>query len=190
MFDSLFKNAEEDTGKPTSVLSDVEWILDNTNYILLRAAWDEFLHILATDKGRYDEDLSHDNLEGIAMDSWYGLKKLKDFGGDFTQFNVFELHYLERLQGGFIVYDEIMHVLSDHHNDEKEANYFFQSHPEIHKHVPKEFDNPKQILEVLLETARVYRWELEQFSKKHSEKIDKSIKIILEEHLKQIKSKK
>lgn len=182
MFESLFKNAEEKPDKPTSVKEDVAWILKNTNFILLRAAWDEFMHLLRIDS-KYDENEEKDDLEGIATDCWYALKKLEDYEGDFTKFTVFELHLLKALQDGYNVYDEILHVLIDHHNDTREAKYLFQSHPEIHKHVPKEYDNPKHILEVLLETARLFRWELEQFSNKHNDKIDKSIVAIVEKYV-------
>ena len=186
MFESLFDKAEEVHGKPTTVIEDVSWILNNTNFVLLRAAWDEFLHILRTDS-KYDEDEESDDLEGIATDCWYALKKLQEKHGDLTQFDIFELHLLKALKDGYNVYDEILHVLIDHHNDTGEAKYLFQSHPEIHLYIPKEFDNPKQVMEVLAETARIFRWELEQFSTKHSDKIDTAVKIIIGEYAKSLK---
>lgn len=183
MFESLFKNAEEENGKAANIKEDVEWILKNTNYILLRAAWDEFLHLNRID-AKYDEDEQSQDIEGAASDCWYALKRLQSLDFDFSKFDIFDLHLLKALKEGYLIYDEILHILSDHHNDTREAKYLFMSHPEIHKYLPREFDNPKQALEVLAESARLFRWELEQFSKKYSAKIDAATRVIAANYLK------
>lgn len=183
MFDSLFKNVEETPDKPTGILEDVQWILAHTHYGLLSTAWDECLHILRIDP-RYDEDDSSRNLYGRMSYPWYALKKLEDFKGDFTQFPLRKIHLLYALIDGYEIYDEALHVLIDHHNDEREAKLLFATHPKLHQWLPQQYDNARQVLEVLAETVRMFRWELERFSEKHSEMVDAAIKDIVKREYK------
>lgn len=183
MFESLFKNAEETPDQPPSVKEDVDWIISHTQYGLLSTAWDECLHILRIDP-RYDEDDTSRNLYGRMSYPWYALKKLQGFGGDFTQFPLRKIHLLHALKDGYEVYDEVMHVLIDHHNDEREAKLLFATHPRLHELLPQQYDNATQVIEVLTEIVRVFRWECERFAAKHRNAIDAAIDEIVKREAK------
>lgn len=164
-----------------TLAQDASTIINETNFVLLRAAWDEFLHILRADD-TYDEDEQHSNLLGLAKHTWYGLQKIQKYNGDLLRFGIFELHLLKALISGYLRYDEILHVLIDHHDDEKEGEYIFTAYPKLHNVLPHEFDNPGQVIEVLVETTRQYQWHLEEFSKNHQEDLENGIKLIIKRH--------
>ena len=103
------------------------------------------------------------------------MVKLQEYEGDFNKFTKDDLELLSSLKDGFIAYDDIIHILIDHHDDEEAGHHIFEAHPELHDYMPKEYDNDEHVLEVLLEVVRDYQWQLEHFSTKHAKMIDAAL---------------
>lgn len=164
-------------------VQDVQTVIERTRYPLLRAAWGEYRRIKRM-SDTYDNLDQGENL--YTTPEWFGLHKLIAYGGDFNKFDLYELYILRSLKTGYTMYDETMHVLMDHHDDEKEAQYLFAAHPSLSKHVPPEFNNSRQVIKVLVEVTNQYRHDMEDFSGLYAEKIDEAIVKIVKAAAKKI----
>jgi hypothetical protein len=149
-------------------------ILEATRFPLLKAAWEEYARI----KEAAEEEGAD---QYLTTPEWFGLKRLIAYEGHFERFTLYELPLLKSLLDDYLRYDDMMHVLMDHHNDEKEAQHLFTAHPELHKHLPAQFDNTRQVIEVLVEVTHQFRWDIEHFSLEYKADIEEALKRILKQ---------
>ncbi len=98
------------------------------------------------------------------------------YEGDFKSFSGDEQNLLRALKKGFFIYADILHTLIDHHDDKQAAKDVYHKYPEIHDFIPDEYDNPEHLIEVLLEVAKDYQWQLERFAEKHMKAINSALK--------------
>lgn len=154
-------------------LSDAKKIIKSVNKEALESAWDVYVHIKKEHPEQYD-DFDQQTYE-ILTHTWEGLNKLIKYKGDFTKFTDEEEHFLTELRDGHLAYADVIHVLIDHHDDKKEAEYLFEKHPKLHKVIPKEYDNARQVIEVLLEIVKDYQWQLEHFAMEHYGEIEDAL---------------
>ncbi len=170
MFNKLFgTNTNFDSESTTNAKDDAESIQNTSDYFVLRSAWDEYVTIKSKDE---------DYLYGDATPTpaWQALDKVQEYEGDFMKFTGEEQHLLRALKKGFLIYADVLHVLIDHHGDEDAASDLFRKYPELHDHIPPEYDNTKYLIEVLIEIVKDYQWQLEHFSIKHINAINEALK--------------
>ncbi|HCR86044.1 MAG TPA: hypothetical protein DIV86_05135 [Alphaproteobacteria bacterium] len=152
---------------------DAKNIISSINEEAIRSAWDIYVRIKKNNHekyGSYDETIFNQ-----LKNSYEALKKVLEKDGDFQKFTDKEKHFLLALRDGHLVYSDIIHVLIDNHDNEKEAEYLYEQHPRLHKIIPKQYDNSRQVIEVLLEYVKQFQWHLEQYSMTHYGKIEKSL---------------
>ncbi len=169
MFNKLFgQNTNFDTESKTSIVEDSIAIRQTVDYIILRAAWDEYVTIK-----KHDEDYIYG--DATPTPAWEALKKVEEYGGDLSQFGDEEQHLLRALRKGFLIYADVLHVLIDHHDDKEVAEDLFDKYPQLHDAVPQKYDNLEHIIDVVIEIVRDYQWQLEQFSTKHKDELLENI---------------
>lgn len=159
--------------KKNLALRDASEIIKNTNDDALQAAWNIYAHIKKKYPERYDgvDDLNLD----IMTKTWGGLKKLVEYKGDFSKFTEDERQFLLEIRDGHQSYADVIHILIDHHDDIREAEDLFERFPRLRKVIPEEYNNPRQVIEVLIEIVREYQWQLEHFSINHYGEIEAAL---------------
>lgn len=169
IFNKLFgMNENFEPGSKTSIIDDSIAIRKSVDYPLILAAWDEYVEIK-----RRDPDYKYGDSTRTPV--WEALKKVEEYKGNLKKFKSEEWHLLRAMKKGFFIYADVLHVLIDHHDDVDAAKSLFDRRPEIHKYLPQEYDNPHNVIEVLIEVVRDYQWQLEQFSSKHMAQIEKAL---------------
>lgn len=109
-----------------------------------------------------------ENLLNMKM-VWEGLKLLEKNNGKFPASE--KEKYSGVFLQGPVYYDDLVRILIDHHNDETAAIHIFEKHPALHSVIPKQYDNPLQVIEVLIEYIRSYQWNLENFMNQYGEEV-------------------
>jgi len=169
MFNKLFgTNTNFDPDSTTNAIEDSISIRKTIDFPLLQAAWDEYIEIK-----KQDPDFLYGDTKDMPI--WSALEKLEEYRGDFFAFSGEEQYMLRALKKGFLIYADVIHTLIDHHDDIEAAEHVFNKHPQIHDYLPEEYDNAEHVIEVLLEVAKDYQWQLEHFSDKHQEDIDAAL---------------
>lgn len=170
MFNKLFGTNENfDTESKTGPVEDSISIRQTIDYIILRAAWDQYVEIKS-------QDPDYKYGDATPTPAWEALKKVEEYKGNFKKFTDAEQHLLRALKKGFLIYADVLHVLIDNHNDTEAGKNILEKYPDLLKSVPEEYANPEHILEVMIEVIRDYQWQLEQFSDKHIKKIDGALR--------------
>ena len=167
MFNKLFgtNNKNFDVDSTTNAVEDSQSIRQTIDYYILRAAWDEYVAIKKQDPDYLYGDTT-------PTPAWRALEKVEEYDGDFSQFTDEEQHLLRALRKGFHIYADVLHVLIDHHSDTEAAKELYEMHPQIHEHLPPEYNTPERMIEVLIEVVKDYQWQLEHFAMKHGDAID------------------
>jgi hypothetical protein len=153
-------------GKKLKILKDAKEVLSDNPREYLESAFDSYKHIKEIHSEQYDE-FDNETYEMIVK-SYEAITKLIKLKGDFKKLleNKDE-SYLHAILKGHLYLSDAIHVLIDHHDDKEEADFIFNKHPELHKKLPKQYDNNRQVLEVLLESIKDFQWQLEHFSMKY-----------------------
>lgn len=161
------ENFEPDS--ETGPLEDAKSITESVDYEIISAAWELYAAIKQQGE-EYDADY-------IRTPAWKALNKLIEFEGDFNHFQPTkeDIILLRALRGGFLVYDDVLHVLIDHHNDTALAEVVFEKHPDLHEHLPKEYNTKQELIHVMIEVVKDYQWQLEHFYNKHKGAIEMAI---------------
>ncbi len=160
MFNFFKKN--KDHKKNKSALEDAKKIVKSISKESLQASWTIYHHVKKEHTEQYDE--FDQETYDIMTRTWGGLHKLIEFKGDFTKFSEEDKHFLFEIRDGHVAYSDVLHVLIDHHDDKLEADYVFKKHPDLHKIIPREYDNTRQVIEFLIEIVKDYQWQLEHFA--------------------------
>lgn len=168
-------NDNFDADSHTSAAEDAKAIQESVDYIMIQAAWTEYEAIKASDDA-YDSDTV------AKTHAWTALSKVIEQKGNFSFFPLEDLPLLKALHNGYLVYSDLLHVLIDHHDDEKAADHLFAAHPELHDALPDEFDDNSHVIEVLIEVIKDYQWQLEHFSDKHKDAIESAITVLENKH--------
>jgi hypothetical protein len=161
---------------PKELKAAAEAILGMFDWRLIEASWMEYLQIKRHDAGFNGQERSK---YATTTPSWFALQKIVAAEGKLSDISLFDIHLLNSLKEGHLLYDDIMHVLMDHHEDAVEGHRIFDAYPELHEAMPKEFDNDVQVTTVLVEIVNQYRWELENFSNKFKNVLDEGIAAII-----------
>ncbi len=151
-----------------SAAEEARAIRENTDILILDAAWEEYVTIKRQEPDFEESDIA-------AAPTWEALTKTVERGGNFMHFTPAERPLLEALRKGFLVYNDVLHVLIDHHQDAEAAADLYNKYPELHQHLPQEYDSPEHIIEVLVEAVREYHWQLEHFSMVYGAAIDAAL---------------
>jgi len=169
-FGKLFgMNENFDAESKTNIVDDSKAIRSSVPRVVVQSAWHAYIKIKKTDDA-YDSEYSHNT------PVWKGLEKVEEYKGNLERFKPEEVELLKALKDGFILYSDVMHILIDHHDDEAAAANIMQTFPDIKEYIPEEFNNVRQLIEVVIEVIRDYQWQIEQFSNKHGAKLDAAIK--------------
>jgi len=162
MFNNLFgTNTNFDPGSTTSALEDAIDIRKTIDYIILKAAWEEYTLIK-------ERDPAYDPEYPAPTPCWKALEKLEEYAGDFSRFLPEEQFLIHALINGFLLYSDVLHVLIDHHDDAESAHEMFDKYPQLHHYIPKEYDDDTHLNEVIIAIVKDYQWQLEHFADKHS----------------------
>lgn len=159
--------------KRPETYNDAKKIIASSNEEIIRSSWDLYAHIKKSHKEKYDE--FDEKLFKKLTYTWEALKIVMEKEGDFSKFSDNEKHFLIALRDGHLFFSDLIHVLIEHHNDEKAAEQLFEQHPRLHKVIPPQYNNTQQLIEVLLEYVKQYQWDLEQYSMKHYGQIEKAL---------------
>ncbi len=138
--------------------NSVENVLNSISEEALFSAFDlyEYIYSLPEIEKTGVEISNLSNMKKV----WVILKNLNENKNDLSKLSQEELKILSE---GPVYYDDLVRILINHHNDEVAASYIFKRRPELHSVIPKQYDNPLQIIEVLIEYIRTYQWILENF---------------------------
>lgn len=149
----------------TSAKEDSIAIRKSIPYIIIQSAWYEYTRI------KMDDD-AYDHEYEMETPVWKALEKIEEYNSNFSEFTEDEKPLLKALKSGFLIYSDVLHILIDHHDDEDAANDLYEKYPALHDAIPAKYDNPKHVIEVLVEYIKDYQWQLEHFLEKHCEAID------------------
>ena len=155
------------TSNDPPLLAEAKRILAENSHALLKCAWDEYLHIKQTDEA-YEDDVEMRQI----TPAWFALERLVELGGKLEDLGPEDKLLLKHLQHGHLIYNEILHALIDHHDDEEEAKHLFEKHPELHEHLPAHLNSDAQVMNAMVEVIRQYKIDLEQFSDRFWAKIE------------------
>ena len=134
-------------------------IVENNSHALLKVAWDEYLHIKKMDEA-YDDDVQMRQITPM----WFALKRIVELRGKLENLEPEDKLLFKHLKNGHLIYNEILHALIDHHNNEAEGARLLESHPELYDHLPEHLGSSEQVMNVMVEVIRQYKVDLEQFS--------------------------
>lgn len=172
MFNKKFgTNTNFDADSTTGIVEDATSIMETIDYPVLKAAWEEYITI----KARDPEFLYAD---ATVTPTWSALECVVKYDGDLKKFTGEEQHLLRALKKGFYIYADILHTLIDHHDDQEAARDVYAKYPDIYKYIPEEYNNPEQLIQVILEIVKDYQWQLERFAQKH----EKAMKVALKKN--------
>lgn len=169
------KNSKKPVSKKSSkqALTDAKLIVKSVNKEILECVWDLYSHIKKAHPEQYDDfDV---NVYNSLVDTWQALEKLIVCKGRLDKFTFDDRYLLLALRDGHLSYSDVIHVLIDHHDDRQEAEYIFEQFPRLHKIIPKEYDNARQVIEVLLEITKDYQWQMEHFAMSHYGEIEDAL---------------
>ncbi|MCB2081618.1 MAG: hypothetical protein KDD76_03205 [Rickettsiales bacterium] len=171
-----FWNAKEETEDDRAYrpVEDAKEILETADYNILKAARAAYLDIKKSDDA-YDPD--YEEAYKMALPTWQALEAVIEHG-DFQALPKDKAELLPILRKGHLVFFDILHLLIDHHADKEEAEKLFKQYPELHQSIPDKYDNPQQMIQVLVEGVREYQWQLEHYSDKYNEDIQKAYNLI------------
>ncbi|MDX1950230.1 MAG: hypothetical protein SFT90_07020 [Rickettsiales bacterium] len=148
------------------ILKDAEEVLSAISDVVFNSSLDIYRHIYTlpnSDKTGYEEE-NITRMKNVRE----SIRLIIKYEGDVNSFSEEEKEiYLPLMQEGAIYYDDLVRVLVEHHDDISEANHLFEIHPELHNYIPKQYDNSRQVIEVLIEYIRNYQWLLERFVNKY-----------------------
>ncbi len=155
------------------ISDDAQEVLNAIPEEVFFSALDIYGHIYTlpqTDKTGL-ESKNADNMQKV----WQILKSLSSSG--FSALAAEEKSEMTKLlPEAPVFFDDLLRILIEHHDDEKEAENLFERHPELHKAIPEQFDNNRQIIEVLIEYVKEFRWSLEDFTNKYQEIFSRKLK--------------
>ncbi len=144
------------------ILQDAEEILQSISDVVFDSSLDIYRHIYtlpSADATGYEED-NITRMKNVRQ----CIKLIVKYEGKISNFSDEEKEiYLNLMPEGAVYYDDLVRVLVEHHDDVAEANHLFEIHPELHNFIPKQYDNSRQVIEVLIEYIRNYQWLLEKF---------------------------
>lgn len=155
------------------ILDSAKEVLDSLSDVVFNSAIDVYKHIYSLQN---KDEISYEieNVERMINVRNF-IKAIINYNGNIDDFSLPEKEkYLSLIKDGSVYYDDMIRVLVEHHDDVKEANYLFEAHPELHNFIPKQYDNPRQVIEVLIEYIRDYQWKLEAFLKEFFGEVDDS----------------
>lgn len=160
-------SATEESAPAGNPLSDAVAIRASVDYTILRAAWDEYVTLKK-------EDPDYQYGDTTPTPCWKALEKLSSYGGSFMRFGPGEANLLQALRTGFMIYDDVMHVLIDHHDDARALADLAAKYPDLMNHMPPG-TAPNQIIDVMIEVVRDYQWQLEHFGMEYGAEIDAAL---------------
>lgn len=147
--------------KNKKIKTAAEAILNSINSEIVDAALEAYQHIKTT-SDEYDHDYEPSLKQ--AQDARVALNKLVSLNGDIKKFKKENPDLIQVLNDGHLAFNDVIHVLIDHHNDTKEAHDLYEHHPKLHQLIPKQYDDEQHVIEVLVEMVRDYQWQLEHFA--------------------------
>lgn len=146
------------------ISDDAQEVLNSVPEEIFLSALDVYRHIYAlpqTDKTGL-ESKNADNMQKV----WQVLSAISSSGlAGLSSETKSEMVRL--LPESPVFFDDLLRILIEHHDDEVEAKKLFEMHPELHKAIPEQFDNNRQVIEVLIEYVKEFRWSLEDFVNKY-----------------------
>ena len=169
----FFKKKVTDPNSIESILMDAKAIKKSINFEVLDSAWDIYEHIKINHPEQYDGFDEHILI--TMKNTWEGISQLIENNGDFSKLKNENNKILLDIRDGHLAYSDLIHVLIDHHDDKREAEYIFEKHPKLHKAIPKQYDNARQVIEVIIEIVKDYQWQIEHFAMNHYGAIEDAI---------------